>query len=508
MYKFSLFLEDGFILDLEFSDFKKVVSHDYLKVEQEALVLKTVLQFCVKNKLTLKHLEDLLACVRWKLVLKEEVNELIKEFNSLPRSAIETAHWQASSLDGLVQKREWPQLLVLIEQPPYATGRGEMPIRSEIGACTVQAYDKKHNSWIQLTEVPETEMNWNMYKRKNKMTRRGRYSSQCCHNKVIVTLPKFSDEDENDGGNDPFDVEVQQSVYDVWSGEWSSESTVAVKEKVLLNDENENDLLKDNNENDLSKDNKKGKLALMEPHSLVSDNLSLFMIFSTICENPEGVSQPKNIILNKCELITLDGHLHQKWNNYVIDCKENVLNKFPKLAVTGKQLSQEIHILDLFPKTGIKGNVSLHTFNTETNEWKIGKLFSKAKAGVDGGSFIGFMDSIYVVGGMRMDSQEATGRVVKYLSTGGNPTNLQCMMKARIGPGLAEHDGWLFAAGGYAKARNGSKKWSRDVEPTVEYYVPTTGTWHIMNSQPKIKYGRIALGVVDKPIRLIQSLSM
>merc|ERR1719186_1275121 len=286
-----------------------------------------------------------------------------------------------------------------------------------------------------MTEVPETEMNYNMYKMNNKMTRRGRYSSQCCSNKIILTLPKFGERSKK------FDVGVHTSLYDVWSGEWSSDFKVAIKQDELLE------------HHAGFNPEEKGKFGALEAHSSVvrsfpsnSQKLcTLFTLLPTVCKTKEDNVSPSNITLSECVMSTKsDGRVSQRWKTHVLDCESSEHNRIPQLAATNKN----IHIINLLSTTNNNnGSSSLHTYNTEMRIWGKGALFSKKKTAVEGTSYVGFLDSIFAVGGSRSDNQETSGRVSRYPPQGGNGAPVQGMERGRIGPGVTEYDGKLSSAG-------------------------------------------------------------
>ena len=108
-------------------------------------------------------------------------------------------------------------------------------------------------------------------------------------------------------------------------------------------------------------------------------------------------------------------------------------------------------------------------------------------------------------------------QVVRYSNAGGEGRLVGSLVKPRIRPGLAVVDDVLFAAGGYSQRTvyhmseenidKINEEVERDVESSVEYYIPEHDTWVMMKTQPRFNYGRVAIGVVDKPIRLLKDLS-
>ena len=159
----------------------------------------------------------------------------------------------------------------------------------------------------------------------------------------------------------------------------------------------------------------------------------------------------------------------------------------PRLVLTGTQLN-------------VVHDKTVAGYDTGSHSWTRWELAGN----VLGSSWLPLTDGrLLRSGGLSEETGETSGECRVYTGgLGGQSVTLGSLSQPRQAHFLAQLKDHLFAAGG---SRTGSAGEVAEVVE-VEYYVPSTDTWHPLPVQPALSPGSsvLALLVVNSPLRTLQ----
>jgi len=466
MHAIEQLKESQFFLSLPSKELCKIISHSYLNVPNEFCVVELVFSWLCQQDINATQLDtiamELLGHVRWSRISSAEVEHLMRK-DLVTKSNTIQQFIKTSQTERLVEKvREWPRMLVIVEQPPLQDKKVESEYKA--GLCSVQSYDTDTKSWSSLTSVPGTAS-----APYQDMWRDEGYSVTCVQNTLVMTSPNSSV---------PY-MPIAVQTYDFWSDSWSKEPQL-------------NSLDKASNEQEHSTMALQGKMfTVLTPKDKQSRSPS------TVCLHAiSGVQTDTPVYTISCHTPTgphpgIDKQAHTRIE--------------PTLASTGDRL---LHVIGHRAVVAAKHCTSLDTYNTTTQAWTHGYM---SGGHVVQAGWVGWNGGIARVGGVLQDTQKSSDQCLVFPVQGGDPRHMASLARDRIKPGLVEYKGMLFAAGGYKqlaiikekKRKRKKEKFEQVVESSVEYYIPELDCWNLMKSQPKLSYGRVTMVVVDKPIRIM-----
>jgi len=150
MYRIEQLKYDQFFLTLPLQDCCKIFSHSYLNVPNEFSVVELIFSWLSHQDTTTTIQLDsmameLLGYVRWARLSAAEVELLMKKDMVLNSQKIQSCVKTLVSEKVEEKDREWPKLLLLVEQPPLKDRNVESVEIS--GPCSVQSYDMDTKIW-------------------------------------------------------------------------------------------------------------------------------------------------------------------------------------------------------------------------------------------------------------------------------------------------------------------------------------------------------------------------
>ena len=450
MYRIEQLKYDQFFLTLPLQDCCKIFSHSYLNVPNEFSVVELIFSWLVHQNTTATQLDsmamELLGYVRWARLSAAEVELLMKKDMVLNSQKIQSCVKTLVSEKVDEKAREWPKLLLLVEQPPLK----DRKVKSEVkaGPCSVQSYDMDTKIWGWLTDVPEG---------------RGEgYSVTAVQNSLVLTSPNSCV---------PY-LPIAVQTYDSWADNWSRQPQLCKPEEATSEQEH-------------SVVEVQGKVftVLTPKLSLTHHTMCLHMASGVQTATP---------------LWSISIHTLPHPMDHTVP---------PHLATTGGGVvhvigqGRQCASLDTYhPTTQAWTAGHLSSAGDICQAGWVGWAGGLARVGGECQvtKHSSSMCQVFsVVGG---DTRHMASLVRDRVRPG--LVQFKGMLFAAGG-----YKQWKAEKKVEMKKKKGKNKDNFDikqvVESSVEYYVPQLDSWNLMRTQPKLSHGRVTMVVVDKPIRMM-----
>jgi len=472
MYKIEELKKTKFFLNLPESDLQKILQSSLLNVKNEFSVVEIILSWICHNQISESKMEtvsgNLLCHVRWSRISSAELDSLLRNDAVLNDMHIKMQINKLTSTAFKEEAREWPKLLMIVEHPPNRPKLGESEV-SLVSRCTVQCYASDSKQWSRITEVPGTEEGiWG-----------SGYSAVSIENNLVLTI----------AASKVRYLPLAVHTYDIWSDTWSKRPSLCYKDK------------SPDAAWHVTTTTKNQLFTVLHPKNNPDSNpipLCLHRGSNLQTGNPTwSVNVCPNLAAN-----ALPGPPDVSTNEASNQSKPII---YPSTVVAS---DDDVHVIGFNGRSHGKLPLNLDTFHLTSQTWSHATLGLSEPRDILSG-WLCWKNKLLRIGGACPKTGKSLATCSAFPCTGGKATEMASLVRERAYPSITEFKGMLFAAGGYRFRSIGRMKTDVKmiVEASVEYYVPELDSWNLMRTQPKLSFGTVTLLVVDKPIRLLGSLT-